>query len=1131
MAEYVELHCHSNFSFQEGASTIEELIGRALELGYPALALTDHDNLCGAMRFARKAKRVDLKPIIGAEITLAAHSEPGLGQLLHPHPSPLPSRERGIKAAAQRQSAHPELVEGSRSHLTLLAATSAGYKNLSNLLSLSPMRSDRRDPQLDPSLLPEHAEGIIALSGCARGAIPQALDAGRWDEARTLAKQYLEWFGDRFYIELQQNLVRGDTQRMKALVSLGRELGIPLVATNNTHYHVRDRHRLQDCLVAARHRKTLEESHRERRANAEFYLKPAEQMALLFQEVPEAIENTLAIAERCGFDPTIDLTYRFPEYPVPEGKTQAAYLDELCRSVAKRRYGSISAEIDERLREEMRRIERHNLAGLLLMYHEIIGIAREVQIDLGLVDPEVPLEAAPPGRGRGSSVAMLVGYLLGLSHIDPLKYDLGLDRFLPEDLVSAPDIDLDFPRNIREELIKRVHLRYGWEHAALTGAFPTYQIRGAIRDLGLALGLPDDQLDKLAKQTEHAGARQLRDEMLAMPDFRDKADAPVWRDLIDLAGQVDGFPRGLSQHPGGMVLSSTPLMDSVPVHQAAMDGRYIAQWDKHSVEDARMVKIDFLAIGALSQMQQAAALIEERGVERIDLSQIDFEDENVYAMMHRADTIGIFQIESAAQIQTITRIKPRNLVDMAFEVAAVRPGVGANDGVSEFIRRRVSGTIHYDHEREVPALQRTLGVVLFQDQFNELAIHVAGFTSTEAEEFRRAHGRADEQGDILAYWWPKFREGAGERGVDERTAAGIFQKFNGHYMFPESHAYAFGVTAYQMAWLKHYYPLEFYVGLFTEQPMGFYNLETLKEDAKHHDIRVLNPDVNLSGTQPRIHDESLLLGLLSVESVGSTVAEQIVAERDANGDFRSIPDLMTRTGIRQEALDNLTDAGALDSLSVIPTGVLRQAQDERTVAERQPSLTPSPLMGEGWGEGEATVHNNARPSSRRNTRWEVGLRYRPVGRQLPLEMPIDQDMVALTPPTDWEVMEAEYRTMGLHPSSHMMAYLRADLPHITTRADVRQKPDGTAVQVAGLVVRRQRPQAKAYFLTLEDEFGHTPALAWLDTYRRYRNVIREPALIIHGTVSRREGTMNVVVRHVEPLPGIGRATPPAKNWG
>jgi error-prone DNA polymerase len=1050
--EYVELHSHSNFSFQEGASTIEEMVGRAVELGYPALALTDHDNLSGAMRFARKAKRLDLQPIIGAEVSLAAADD-------------------GTSAT----------------HVTLLAETPVGYRNLCNLLSLSATQSDRRQPRLDVGLLATHADGIIALSGCAQGAIPQALVDGRGDDARAIARQYLDWFGDRFYLELQQNLVHGDTRRVKALVALGRELGIPLVATNNAHYHIKDRHRLQDCLVAVHHRKSLEESHRERRANSEFYLKSPAQMVRLFREVPEAMDNSLAIAERCRFDPTHDLTYRFPEYPVPAGESQTDYLHALCREAALRRYGAITPKIDARLREEMRRIERHNLAGLLLMYGEIIGIARQVQIDLGLVDPSVPLIASPPGRGRGSSVAMLVGYLLGLSHIDPLTYDLGLDRFLPEDLVSAPDIDLDFPRNIREELIKRVHQHYGWEHAALTGAFPTYKIRGAIRDLGLALGLPEDQVDKLAKQTEHAGAAQIRQEMLAMPDFRDKADAPVWRDLIDLAGQLAGFPRGLSQHPGGMVLSSTPLMDSVPVHQAAMDGRYICQWDKHSVEDARFIKIDFLSIGALSQMQEAVALIDERTGARLDMSQINFEDEQVYAMMHRADTIGIFQIESAAQIQTITRIKPRNLVDMARQVAAVRPGVGANDGVSEFIRRRTAGTVHYEHELEVPALQRTLGVILFQDQFNELAIHVAGFSSTEAEEFRRAHGRADEQEAILLYWWPRFRDGAAARGVDEPTATRIFNKFNGHYMFPESHAYAFGVTAYQLAWLKYHHPLEFYVGLFNEQPMGFYNLETLKEDAKHHDVRVLNPDINRSRERSVIRDGALLLGLLHVEAVGATVAESIVAERDAHGSFDSIASLMARTGLREEALANLADAGALDPLG------------------------------------------NS-PGLRRQTRWEVGLRYRPVGRQLAMELPVAQDMVELPETTDWEVMEGEYRTMGIHPRSHLMAYLRDQLPHITTSADIWDKPDGAEVQVAGLVVRRQHPQAKAYFLTLEDEFGHTPTLAWPDTYTRYRQVIREPALVITGTVSRRDGTMNVVARHVEPLPNIGRASPRSKDW-
>jgi error-prone DNA polymerase len=1104
--EYVELHCHSNFSFQEGASTIEELVGRAQELGYPALALTDHDNLSGALRFARKAKRLDLQPIIGAEVSLS-------------------SQQNDAKAGTTNRSAskHARRASGSRAvplplplHLTLLAETPVGYRNLSNLLSLSATQSDRREPRLDVSLLPTHADGIIALSGCAHGPIPQALVAGQWDDARALAKQYLAWFGDRFYLELQQNLVRGDTQRLKALVTLGRELGIPVVATNNAHYHIKDRHRLQDCLVAVHHRKSLEESHRERRANSEFYLKSPAQMARFFRELPEAIDNTLAIAERCRFDPTLDLTYRFPEYPVPDGRSQINHLNALCRTAALRRYGAMTPQIDDRLREEMRRIERHNLAGLLLMYGEIIGIARQVQVDLGLVDPSVPLEASPPGRGRGSSVAMLTGYLLGLSHIDPLKYDLGLDRFLPEDLVSVPDIDLDFPRNTREELIKRVHQHYGWEHAALTGAFPTYKIRGAIRDLGLALGLPEDQIDKLAKQTEHAGAGQIRQEMLAMPDFRDKADSPVWRDLIDLAGQLAGFPRGLSQHPGGMILSSTPLMDSVPVHQAAMDGRYICQWDKHSVEDARFVKIDFLSLGALSQMQEATALIGERTGALVDLSQIDFEDEQVYAMMHRADTIGIFQIESAAQMQTITRIKPRNLVDMAFEVAAVRPGVGANDGVSEFIRRRTAGTVHYEHELEIPALQRTLGVVLFQDQFNEIAIHVAGFTSTEAEEFRRAHGRADEQDAILQYWWPRFRDGAAARGADEPTAARIFSKFNGHYMFPESHAYAFGVTAYQMAWLKHYYPLEFYVGLFNEQPMGFYSLETLKEDAKHHDVRVLNPDVNRSLQRSIIHDESLVLGLVNVESVGPTVAAAIVAERDAHGPYSSIANLMTRTGLQRQALDNLTDAGALDSLASAsaPTVASTSAVSSAHTAERLPSI----------------VRGRSSPRQRRQARWEVGLRYRPIGSQLAMELPVEEDMAELPQATDWEVMEGEYRIMGIHPRSHLMAYLRDQLPHVTTSADIWNKSDGTEVQIAGLVVRRQHPHAKVYFLTLEDEFGHTPTLAWPDTYKRYRQVIREPALLITGTVSRREGTMNVVARHVEPLPNIGRASPRSKDW-
>ena len=854
-----------------------------------------------------------------------------------------------------------------------------------------------------------------------------------------------------------------------------------------------------------------------------------------------------------------DLTYRFPDYPVPEGFTPTTYLDWLCREAAVRKFGHVSARVDERLKEEMRRIGKHNLAGLLLIYHEVVSIAREVQVDLGLVDPEVPIEEAPPGRGRGSSVALMTGYLLGISHIDPIECGLTLDRFLPEELASVPDIDLDFPRDIREELIKRVHERWGWQHAALTGAISTYKIRGAIRDLGLALGLPEEQIDKLAKGTEHATAGQLRQEMLALPDFRDKVDAPVWRDLIELAAQLGGFPRGLAQHPGGMIISPTPLIDQVPVHQAAMEGRYLCHWDRDAIEDAGFVKIDILAIGALSQMQEAVRLIEARTGESIDLSRIGFEDPVVYDMLHRADTIGIFQVESAAQIQTITRIKPLNLTDMACKVAAVRPGVGVNDGVSEYIRRRTAGTEAYDHPLEEPALKRTLGIILFQDQFNELAVRVAGFSAKEADELRRAFQRADEMEYIASHWWPKFREGARENGVDEPTAAKIFKKFNGQYMFPEAHAYAFGATAYQMAWLKCYYPLEFFVGLFNEQPMGFYNLETLKEDAKRHGVQVLHPDVNRSaegcviaglplparpelveGANQGLHTsddrsswrdtDALLLGLLHVREVGSSVAEAIVREREANGPYASVADLMERTGIRREALDNLADAGALDQLGAgraggyrsTPPVILRQPQ----VAEESRSHPP-PAPDSHPTQIPRSARNDS--GTRRDARWEIGLRYRPVDRQISLRLPVEQDMVPLPQASQWELMSDEYRTMGLHPASHLMAYLRDSLPGVHTSEEVADLPDGTEVRVAGLVIRRQRPLAKAIFITLEDEFGHTPVVVWPAQYARLRHLLREPVLLIAGTVSRRGGTMNVVVHGVEPLQALGSISPPSKN--
>ena len=1040
---YAELHCHSNYSFHDGASSVDEILVRARELGYRALALTDHDNLCGAMQFHQVAGSLGVQAIIGAEVTLVGGS-----------------------------------------HLTLLAATQKGYSNLCRLISYAHISGDRRSPELAPKYLLDHAEGMFLLTGCRRGLVPSLVAEGRYGESEEVLRQYLEGFVvSNVYVELQQNLVQGNTQRNRRLIDISRKLGVGVVATNNVHYHVPERHRLQDALVAIKNNKSLDETHRERRPNGHFYMKSPAGMAMLFDGCPEAIENTVRIADRCSFDLVGDLRYRFPDYPVPEGMTPQTYLERLCYEAAGRRYGGITPRVRERLAEEFRLIEKHNLAGFFLIYHDIIQLAREIMIELGLSSVEIPLEERPPGRGRGSSVAMLVGYLIGLSHIDPLEFNLSLERFLPEDMASVPDIDLDFPRNIREELIVRVHEKWGWDHAVLTGMISTYKMKGAVRDLGKALGLPHQDVDKLAKRVDSYSAGKLKSEMAVLPEFRSKVDAPVWRDLIDLAAQLDGFPKYLAQHPGGMVISSVPLIDMVPVQQSAIEGRYICHWDKDSIDDAGFVKIDFLSLGALSQMQEALQLIEERTGQYIDLSRINFEDGAVYGMLHAADTVGIFQVESAAQMQTIVRIKPRNLTEMAYEVGSVRPGVGANDGVTQFIRRHAYGVPwDFDHPRERRALERTLGIILFQDQVNQLAMDVAGFSSAEADRVRRAFIRKNNR-SLIDLYWGRFKVGAMERGVPEETAERIFKKFNGQYMFPESHAFAFGATAYHMAWLKYYYPLEFFVAIFNQQPMGFYNLETLKEDARRHKIAVLNPDINHSIGKCVIKDEALLLGFLNVSRVGEAAASGIVEARDEGGPFASLADAMARMGLQREALENLVMAGAFDSLA----------------------------------------------PDRRAALWEVGLRYRPLGDQQALQLPVEQDVAELPRLSGWETMAGEYHTLGLYPEGHLMAMLRPRLgPEVLPSHDVPGLEDGEEVTVAGLVIRRQRPLSKAVFITLEDEFGHVPIAVWPRAYERYRLVLREPVLQVTGVVSRREGTMNVVLQRAQSIPW-SHDTPKAKD--
>ena len=1043
---YAELHCKSFYSFGQGASHVHELLAQAVEYGYPALALTD-TNLCGALEFARLANNLEIEPITGCELTM---------------------------------------TDGSR--LTLLARTREGYANISQLLTLA-NGHDRRDPRLDPNYLPTHAEGTVLLTGGRDSTLSDLVQEGRQFEALEELRRYMDWHGqDGVYIELQQNLLHGDMRRNRQMFSLARNCGVPVVATNDALYHAPERYKLQHALVAAAHNTTIDRALRYIRPNDQSCLKSVEWMRQLFRHYPEALDNTLRIADSCDFNLDTDLGYRLPDADVPDGFTPQTYLERLCYEAAVRRYGSVTEKVNKRLREEFRLIELHGLAGFLLLYREIALIAREIMLERRLVSPEVPLEARPPGRGRGSSVALLVGYLIGISHIDPLTWNLSLERFISEDVGTLPDIDLDFPRGIRDALIERVHQRFGPEHAVLAGAIGTYRLKGVIQDLGKALGLPREQIKLLSKQGLSGDTALLGEDMRRLPDFKDRADAPGWRTLAELAPQLLGAPRSLGQHVGGMILSSSPIPEKVPVRAGAMDGRYIMDWNKDSVQDAGFAKIDILSLPVLDQIEEALDLIEELTGRRPDLSRISPTDDAVYDMINEGNSKGVFLLQSPAQLKIAQRLRSRNLRDLAYQVALIRPGVGMQgSAVSQFIDRYRHGVQwDYDHPEEERALKRGWGIIVWQEQVVQLVMDVGGMSATQADEVRRAFARPNNE-HLIAMHWQRFLAGAQANGISEEVAKKIFGKVNGHYMFPESHSHAFCITAYQAAWLKRYHPTEFFVSLINNQPMGFYPMETLKQDARRHSVPFLSPCVNRSEEKCIPNGKSVLLGLRLIKDVGERGAEIILRERRRGGAYTGAGDLVRRTGLKPHAVESLVMAGAFDA------------------------ITPN----------------------RKQALWEAGLYPRPSRNgQAVLPASMDASVPHLADFTDEEKMAAEYAVLGIYPRGHLMEFVRPTLaPEVMTCAEVEKLDDGAPVLVAGWPVARQHPKGRdgTTFVTIEDETGDTQVVLWPDVHNRFRRELRSQVVLITGEISRWDGTSNTIVSKVRALRS-GVRMPEAHNW-
>ena len=1076
---YVELHAHSAFSFLDGASTPLELAAAAAELGYPALALTDHDGVWGSMDFAHACAGFGLRPIVGAELTVSA------------------------------------------GHLTLLIEEPAGYRSLCRLLTAA--HAGTRDgpgrtagqPAATLAQVEAHSDGLVCLSGCAgQGVVAGAWEDGEPARGAALAERLLTAFGrDRFRVELQRPYWRRDRARNRWLTGLADRLGVPCVATGNVHSHHRRRAALQDALVAVRLGTTLEASESRRRGNSTSALASPEAMATRFAEHPDAVAETVRLAERLRFDLTAELGYRYPGSDDPGADRELA---EICRARLAERYAGSRqrAEAEQRLSSELATIRKLGLSGFFLLHRDLLELAREVALEVR--GPGSARSVLPPGRGRGSSVSSIVCYLTGLSHVDPVAADLFAGRFLNDETTSMPDIDLDFPRDIREKLIPRVHARYGADRSALVAAFPTYRPRGAVRDLGKALALPPAEIDRVAKLVGfHERSGEIERDVLAAIG-PERAAAPGWRALRDLCVEAMGLPRHASQHPGGMVISTRPLVDVCPVVPAAMEGRQIVQWDKDSCADAGFLKIDLLGLGMLSAVERCVEEVGRVRGERLDLSRIPLDDAETFGSIRAAETTGVFQIESRAQMQMLPRTQPRDLDDLTVQVALVRPGPIQGGAIHPYIERRKllredpGFEVPYDHPLLEPVLRETLGTIVFQEQVIEAAMALAGFSSAEAEGLRRAMSRRRSEEALHAHH-ERFLSGAARRGVPARTAQRVWDQIQGFsgFGFPKAHSAAFGLLAYQSAWLRVHHAPEFLASLLNEQPMGFYPPDALVHEAQRRGVRLAGPDVNRSAVLCRVERERgglvVWIGLGYVKGVREEEMKSLVAERERGGPYRGIADLASRSGVGRDGLERLAWSGALDQL-------LRRGAENRTIS---PEIGPSATGG------------------RREALWKAGMAGTGIRREegtqmaLPLESPRAPSLEPLDP---WERTVADYGSLGMTIDEHPMGLIRSGLPSgIRRSADLERVEDGDTVEVAGMVVARQRPETAngIVFMLLEDECGTVNLIIPPPVYERFRALVRAAPLVrARGRLERREGATNILVSE---LGQLEREQPPPRT--
>jgi error-prone DNA polymerase len=1049
---YIELHARSAFSFLEGACVPEDLAGVCAEHGMAAMALLDRDGVYGAPRFHQAAKKLSLRAHIGAEVTSAA----------------------GWRYA-------------------LLAESREGYQNLCRMITRMNLRARKGEGRILPEEVAEMSGGLICLTGGAEGPLAHALAEGGVAAGTECVRQLRRIFGPRnVYAELQRHLCREEEARNQAVVEIARKLGLPLLATNGVCYARPGQREVLDVFTSIRHHRTLATAGRLLSRNAERYLKSPAEMALLFSDLPEAVAGTEALSARLQFTLN-DLGYKFPVYPVPDGGSQAQFLRQRTYEGMTGRYGSANERARRQIDRELGVIERLDLAGYFLIVWDIVRFCREQGI---LV------------QGRGSAANSAVCYALGITAVDPVGMDLLFERFLSEQRGEWPDIDLDLPSGSqRERAIQYVYERHGKLGAAMTANVITYRGRSAAREIGKALSFDPETLGRLAglvgrweyKDPGDTLGRQFRDAGL---DLRH----PRVRKFFELCHAVQDLPRHLGQHSGGMVVCQGQLDSVVPLEPAAMPGRVVVQWDKEDCADMGIVKVDLLGLGMMAVLEDSLDLIRRHHGTEIDLGRLPADDPAVYGALQKADTVGMFQIESRAQMSCLPRLRPKCFYDIVVQVAIIRPGPIVGKMVHPYLRRRQGREApEYLHPSLEPVLARTLGVPLFQEQLLRIAMIAAGFTGGEAEELRRALGfkRSVERMKEVEI---KLRRGMEAKGISREAQDRIVRSISSFalYGFPESHAASFALIAYASAWLKCHYLAAFTAAMLNNQPMGFYQPATLVKDAQRHGLRFKPIDIQRSGwdcTLEKIPEGfAVRLGMRYVKGLRQGIALAIVGELAAEGGFASIDELKRRVPEIQKAeLAALAEIGALNSLS---SGRGFHRRDALWQVERA-ARRPGPLL-----EARELSEEPEAPAP-----------------AVTATLGDEPDVTADSPlqrMTAEERLVADFRGTGMTVGPHPMAYRRAELHKrgIRAAAELAGLPHGTRVRVAGAVIARQRPgTARGFvFLSLEDETGIANAIIPPQLFEKdHTVVVHHPFLLIEGRLQNQDRVISVKAERVEPL--------------